>query len=95
MGLTTSKKIVTIILVLWLFTIFRSVTIMIGGKKLFAKASRGEKSHLYPIINLFTMLEIADVSSYFGILLFIPILNLIVLVLMSIKIGKVFKVKTL
>ena len=92
MTITTSKLILTIILIIWLLTPLRSITIMIGGKKIFVKAAKGEKSHLYPIINLFSMLEIANISTYLGILFFVPVANLVVLTLMSYKLGKVFKV---
>jgi hypothetical protein len=57
---------------------------------LFKKASINEKTAMYPILNLFGMLEVADVSSYWGILFFIPILNFIPLIIMSIGLGKVY-----
>ena len=92
MSITTSKMILTIILIIWLLTPLRSITIMIGGKKIFIKAAKGEKTCLYPIVNLFSMLEIAGVSTFLGILFFVPVANLFVLTLMSYKLGQVFKV---
>ena len=92
MSITTSKLILTIILIIWFLTPLRSLTIIIGGKKIFIKAAKGEKSCLYPIINLFSMLEIAGISSFFGILFFVPVANLFVLTFMSYKLGQVFKV---
>ena len=91
MKYSTSKLLITIVLIIWSFTLLRSITIMIGGKKIFIKASRGEKSCLYPIINLFSMLEIVDMSTYFGVLFFVPVLNYLLLTVMSWKLGKVFK----
>lgn len=92
MDISTTKLVVTIILIIWLLTPLRSITIMIGGKKIFIKANKGEKSNVYPIINLFSMLEIANVSTYYGIIFFVPVANLIVLTLMSYKLGNAFKV---
>jgi len=90
MSITTSKTVLTIVLIIWLLTPLRSITIMIGGKKIFVKAAKGDKSSMYPILNLFSMLEIVDISSYFGILFFVPVANLIVLTLMSYKLGDAF-----
>lgn len=84
------KAIFSVIGVIWAFTLFRSLLIMICGKSIFKKASKNEITAFYPIINLFTMLEICDISTFFGILLFIPGLNLIVLFMMSYKLGEVF-----
>ena len=78
-----------VLIVIWSLTIGRSLLIMLGGN-LFEKAAKGKKTALYPIINLFTMLEIVDISTFYGILFFIPVLNLIVLVMMSYKLGIVF-----
>ena len=90
MSVTTTKTVVLVLIIIWLLTLLRSFLIMICGSKIFKKASKGEKTAYYPVINLFTMLEVADVSSYLGILLFVPVLNIIVLIIMSIKLGKVF-----
>lgn len=91
MTISQSKVLLTVVLIIWLFTIFRSITIMIGGKQIFIKANKSEKSVMYPILNIFTMLEIAEVSTYYGILLFVPVVNLIVLSVMSYKLGTMFK----
>lgn len=92
MEISTKKTILTVVLIIWLFTLLRSLTIMIGGKKIFVKAAKGDKSNLYPIVNLFGMLEIANISTYYGILFFVPVANMIVLTLMSYKLGEVFRV---
>ena len=60
MSITTSKYIVYIILVVWLYTVFCSLILMINGKKLFTKAKKTPKTCFYPILNLFTLLEIDE-----------------------------------
>ena len=90
MSLSTTKLLLTITLIIWVMTILMSITIMISGKKIFIKATKGEKTYLYPIINLFSMLEIADISTYYGILFFVPIANLFILIVMSYKLGNAF-----
>lgn len=85
-----SNTVFTVIGVIWSLTLLRSILIMISGKNIFKKAAKNETTAFYPIINLFTMLEICDISTFFGILLFIPVLNLIVLFMMSYKLGVVF-----
>lgn len=90
MSYTTSTLVIKIILVVWILTISRSILVMIGGSSIFRKAHKGEKTARLPIINLFTLLEISDMSSFWGILFFVPIVNMIVLMVMSYKLGTVF-----
>ncbi len=85
-----TSRIFMIIGIIWSLTLLRSILIMISGKGIFKKAAKNEATAFYPIINLFTMLEVCDISTFFGILLFIPVLNLIVLIMMSYKLGVVF-----
>ncbi len=94
MSVATSKLILRIVIMIWSLSLGRSILIMLGGNKLFKKASKGEKTAFYPILNLFTMLEIVEVSTFFGILFFIPVINLIALILMSYKLGVVFNCNT-
>lgn len=89
--LIASNNIVKLIVAIWMLTLGRSILIMCGGSKLFDKALKGAKNAYIPIINLFVMLEIGEISTFLGILLFIPGINLIILVLMSYKVGKVFE----
>lgn len=79
-----------IILIFLLVTLGYSLLIMIGGKNIFKKANKKEVTVYYPIINLFNVLEITDLSIFFGILFFVPILNVIVISFMMYKLGKVF-----
>ena len=85
-----SRRVFVIIGIIWSFTLLRSILIMLAGKNIFKRASKNEKTALYPVINLFTMLEICDINTFWGILLFIPIVNIFVLFMMSYKLGVVF-----
>lgn len=85
---------VTIGIIILLITLTRSLILMIGGKNIFKKANIDIKSVYYPILNLFSLLEIVEMSSFWGILFFFPVTNLIVLTIISIKLGKVFSVST-
>jgi hypothetical protein len=91
MSITTTRFAVTIIEIVWILSLGRSVIIMIGGKEVFKKAYKNENSAFIPILNLFYMLEIADVSTFFGILFFVPFFNLLPLMLMGAGLGKNFK----
>ncbi|MBQ6285086.1 MAG: hypothetical protein IJK67_02105 [Bacilli bacterium] len=71
-------------------TLVYSILIMLGGNKIFKKANQKEVTAYYPILNLFTMLEITDTSIYLGILFFVPALNVIALSIMLYRLGKVF-----
>ena len=90
MSPSTINTLVTVVFILLGITFTRSILIMLGGKSIFKKAHKGEKTTYYPIINLFTMLEIVDMSIFWGILFFVPGVNLIVLMIMSYKLGTVF-----
>jgi len=94
MSVTTSKLVVLIIELVWALPIGRSIITMIGGKNVFRKAYKNENSSFIPILNLFSMLEIGDVSTFWGILFFVPFLNLIPLMLMGVGIGKNFNCST-
>lgn len=95
MGLsnTTINIIVKLTAIIWSMTFIRTVVLMLCGN-LYTKASKSSKTALIPIFNMFTMLEIVELSPFLGILFFVPILNLIVLVLMSIKLGTVYNANT-
>ena len=91
MSITTSRTAVIIIIMVWVLTLGRSVIIMFGGNNIFKKAYKNESSAFIPVLNLFYMLEIGDVSTFFGILFFVPFLNLLPLMLMGAGVGKNFK----
>lgn len=95
LSITTSNLILYIVIGIWLLSIGMSFLIMIGGNKIFDKAHKDPKSSYYPILNLFVMFEVVEMSSFLGILLFIPILNLIPLTVMLYKLGKIFNTGTM
>ena len=90
MSITTTNFVLRLIIIIWSLSAIRTIAIMFCGN-LFEKASKGAKTAKYPILNLFGMLEVVEVSPFLGVLLFMPGFNLFVLFLMSYKLGKVFK----
>jgi hypothetical protein len=94
MEASTSSLVFKIVGVVWSLTLVMSIVIMFGGAKLFRKAHKGEKTAMIPIINLFTMLEIADMTSFWGILFFVPIVNMLVIMMISWKVGSYFSCST-
>ena len=56
MSPSTINTLVTVVFIVLGITFTRSILIMLGGKNIFKKAHKGEKTAYYPIINLFTML---------------------------------------
>ncbi len=85
---------VIICLILLSLTFVDSIIIILGGKKLFKKAQKNEKSAMYPIANLFTLLEITEMSTFYGILFFVPVVNCVILSIMFYKLGNVFSAST-
>ena len=90
MNPSTINIIVIISLILLSMTFIDSIVIIFGGKKLFKKAQKNEKSAMYPVANLFTVLEITEMSTFYGILFFVPVVNCVVLSIMFYKLGNVF-----
>ncbi len=90
----TSIKLIVLNILLFILslTFLRSLLIMIVGKSIFKKAKHNTKNVYFPILNLFTMLDVLDISIFYAILLFIPVVNLYPLTLMSYKLGKDFNV---
>lgn len=82
-----------ILLVLMGLTLGVSILLMLGGKNIYQKASKKPTTVLYPIVNLFTMLEITEISIFWGILFFVPGLNVLVIMAMFYKLGSVFGCK--
>ena len=61
-----------------------------GGWKMFVKAGKPGWGIIIPIYNLILLLEIAERPTWWIILFFIPIANLIVAILMYIEVAKKF-----
>ena len=87
---STINTFVTIALVMLSMTFTRSILVMIGGNKLFKKASKKETTAFYPIVNLFTLLDITETSTFLGILFFVPIVNVVVLSILFYRLGSSF-----
>lgn len=87
---STINTFVTIALIMLAMTFTRSLLVMIGGKNLFKKASKKESTAFYPVINLFTLLDITETSTFLGILFFVPIINVIVLSILFYRLGSSF-----
>lgn len=90
MEASTLNMIAEVLLILLSSTLGSSLLLMIGGNNIFKKASKKPINAFYPIVNLFTVLEITELSIFLGILFFVPGLNVIVLLIMFYKLGSVF-----
>jgi Family of unknown function (DUF5684) len=66
------------------------VVIIAGMWKVFVKAGKPGWASIVPIYNIIVLLEIAGKPLWWIILLFIPIVNLVILVLIAIEIAKAF-----
>lgn len=80
-------------LIILAYTFFVSIIVMIGGGKLFTSAKKDKLTAYLPLINLFGLLEIVEMSSFWGILFFIPIFNLLSIGIMMYKLGTEFNQK--
>ena len=63
---------------------------MVGGNKIFKKASKKPSTAYYPVLNLFTLLEITETSTFLGILFFVPVVNVVVLSILFYRLGTAF-----
>jgi hypothetical protein len=94
MSVEAQSSIMTFVKCVWALSAGRSLLLMFGSHKLFKKAKKNPNNAFIPVLNLFSALEIAEVSPYWGILFFVPIANIIPLLLMSYKLGTVFKMNS-
>lgn len=92
---TTLEIIATVCLIMILLTFVTSLLVMLGGSNIFKKASRKPTTAYYPILNLFTLLEITDTSIFLGILFFIPVVNIIVFSIVFYRLGTMFNTSKL
>lgn len=90
MTIEAATLLTKVTLIVLCMSLVMSIIIMFGGNNIFKKASKGDKSANIPIMNLFVMLDVCDMSAFFGVLFFIPFANLIVFMIMGLKLGKVF-----
>lgn len=92
-GSTQDNTLLIILVILLSMTFAYSLLLMIGGGNLYKRARKGSTTAYLPIINLFSLLEIADMSTFFGILFFLPGINIIVISIAFFRLGKVFNTK--
>ena len=95
MAYSSINTLLAVIVAIWVYSLMRSILIMLVGKPIFKSAAKGEKTAYYPVLNLFTMLEVCEINTFWGILLFVPVFNLVVLFMMSYKLGVVFNKGTI
>ena len=76
--------------VIWLIWVALMILVLAGGWKMFTKAGKPGWAIIIPIYNLIVMLEIAGKPIWWVILFFIPLVNIVVSVLMSIAIAENF-----
>lgn len=74
-----------------IFSAILSIIMLISYWKMFKKAQKPGWAALIPIYNFIVMLEIAGMSWVYILLLFVPLANLIVLIIMNMKIATKFK----
>ena len=60
------NEIAKYLLIFLSLTLAYSILIMFGGRKIFKKANQKETTIFYPILNLFTMLDITDTTIFLG-----------------------------
>lgn len=73
-----------------LLNLLVAVGVIAGIWKVFVKANKPGWAALVPIYNLFVMAEVGGKPSWWAILMFVPLVNLIVLVLICMGVAKNF-----
>lgn len=73
-----------------LFNLLVVVGVLVGIWKVFVKANKPGWAALVPIYNLFVLAEVGGKPSWWAILLFVPLVNLIVFVLICMGVAKNF-----
>jgi len=74
----------------WILILGVTLVVIAGIWKTFVKARQPGWASLVPIYNVWVMLKIADRPGWWLILLFIPLVNLVVVALISISIANRF-----
>lgn len=73
-----------------LFNLLVVVGVLVGMWKVFVKANKPGWAALVPIYNLFVLAEVGGKPSWWAILLFVPLVNLIVFVVICMGVAKNF-----
>lgn len=95
MEASTMNEIAKYLLIFLSLTLVYSVLLMVGGNKIFKKANQKEVTIYYPILNLFTMLDVTETSIFLGILFFVPGVNVIAISIMLYRLGMIFNKGTI
>ncbi|MEG0873018.1 MAG: DUF5684 domain-containing protein [Clostridia bacterium] len=74
----------------WILVIAFTVLSIVSEWKIFVKAGKPGWAALIPVYNMVVMFEIVGMSPWLVILLFIPIANIVVLILTYIKLAEKF-----
>ena len=84
---TTQSGMALLPMLIWLAI---SLVILIGMWKVFAKAGQPGWAVIVPIYNTIVMIQVAGKPIWWFILLFIPVVNFIIIILLSIAIAEKF-----
>ena len=91
----TPYQFVNIIIFLWLFALFTFVIFIFVTAiswKLFEKVGKNAKEAFIPIYNLTVLFQIAEIPSYYFLILLIPGFNIILIIFVEYKLAKLFNV---
>lgn len=81
----------TVFIVLYLAIL---LLVVAGGWKMFSKAGQPGWGILVPILNLYFLCKVAGRPGWWVLLMFIPLVNLIVMIIISIDVAKAFGMGT-
>lgn len=78
-------------------TVYLLITIyfLIAGWKIFEKAKQPGWKAIIPIYNTYTLLKILGKPGWWLLLLFIPLINFIIMIIISLDLGKAFGKSTM
>lgn len=77
-------------LIYWLIALAVGILVLVATWKMFTKAGKPGWAAIIPIYNTIVMLQIAGMSPWMVLLMFIPIANIIVMILMYVKLAEKF-----
>ena len=77
-------------MIAWVFYVAVVVLVIIGLWKMFEKAGQPGWAAIIPFYNLYVLLQIAGRPGWWLILVFIPFVNLVIMLLLSLDIAKSF-----
>jgi len=81
---------VEIPLIAWVFYVAVALVVIIGMWKMFEKAGQPGWAAIIPFYNLYVLLQIAGRPGWWLILVFVPFVNFVILLLLSLDVAKSF-----